>query len=603
MANHAAVGEIAMSINRFWTLTSCFGLAAVTVTSLAIAGAVPPAEEKQAATKSLFAPSPQKVIATEPKEAAVPAENAAPAKEAIKHVKLIQFDFTTIEDAEAKYDEFFQNNVASPKLVRARVRQLLVKAQQDEKSTKEFDHILALLQSAIRNGQVQSWMYEAMGLTMQFQERSKDDIERALMSAADFTDDPQAKLAMADYLSRMGYEKRAVDLYQQVGETHALHTDTFEKALNVSQYIKDGEAAEWASLGILRRAAQRNEMTLWKRAHRVAQSRLAELRANGEQKAADEFSAELADALRRDLLVIVRWNGDADVDMIVEEPGGTTCSLHNPRTAGGGVMTASLADTLSENADDEHSAMYVCPEGFAGKYRVMLRQVWGRIPSGKVTVDIFGNQGDNKVAHVRRQIALSDEPSLVAFDLPEGRRNESLKQHQLVNDIKTQLAVNQIAANRALLAQQINTVSGTSGTPSGPSTVSLDQDPRFIGRRPPNFGQRSAVGIRPVVSLLPEGITMSVNAVISADRKYVRITALPFFSQVGEVTEFNIGQVPEDDTDLVDVNEISVDDQGNIVDSQGCWLVDADGRVINEQPPCIGPPEPDPAVGGGADGM
>ena len=35
---------------------------------------------------------------------------------------------------------------------------------------------------------------------------------------------------------------------------------------------------------------------------------------------------------------------------------------------------------------------------------------------------------------------------------------------------------------------------------------------------------------------------MSATAVISADRRYVRITALPFFSQVGNVSTFNVAQ-------------------------------------------------------------
>src|SRR5262249_793600 len=42
----------------------------------------------------------------------------------------------------------------------------------------------------------------------------------------------------------------------------------------------------------------------------------------------------------------------------------------------------------------------------------------------------------------------------------------------------------------------------------------------------------------PVLGVLKEGTSMSVQAVISADRRFVRLTLVPFFSQIGEVNEF-----------------------------------------------------------------
>ena len=46
----------------------------------------------------------------------------------------------------------------------------------------------------------------------------------------------------------------------------------------------------------------------------------------------------------------------------------------------------------------------------------------------------------------------------------------------------------------------------------------------------------------------------SALAVVSADRRYVRVSPFPFFSQVGEVTTFNFGSgatnvLPDDDDD------------------------------------------------------
>ena len=53
------------------------------------------------------------------------------------------------------------------------------------------------------------------------------------------------------------------------------------------------------------------------------------------------------------------------------------------------------------------------------------------------------------------------------------------------------------------------------------------------------FFRRGAVGYRPDITVLPEGAGFQATAVISADRRYVRVSPVPFFSQVNEVSTFN----------------------------------------------------------------
>lgn len=47
-----------------------------------------------------------------------------------------------------------------------------------------------------------------------------------------------------------------------------------------------------------------------------------------------------------------------------------------------------------------------------------------------------------------------------------------------------------------------------------------------------------AAALQPVIVVLSEGTFMTVQAVVSADRRYVRLTVVPYFSQIGEVEEF-----------------------------------------------------------------
>jgi hypothetical protein len=51
--------------------------------------------------------------------------------------------------------------------------------------------------------------------------------------------------------------------------------------------------------------------------------------------------------------------------------------------------------------------------------------------------------------------------------------------------------------------------------------------------------RRGAVGYQPVIITIPEGTSMSATAVVSADRRYVRVTASPLFSGIAEVNTFN----------------------------------------------------------------
>jgi len=47
-----------------------------------------------------------------------------------------------------------------------------------------------------------------------------------------------------------------------------------------------------------------------------------------------------------------------------------------------------------------------------------------------------------------------------------------------------------------------------------------------------------AAALQPVIVVLSEGSFMTVQAVASPDRRYVRLTVVPFFSQIGDVTQF-----------------------------------------------------------------
>jgi hypothetical protein len=105
-----------------------------------------------------------------------------------------------------------------------------------------------------------------------------------------------------------------------------------------------------------------------------------------------------------------------------------------------------------------------------------------------------------------------------------------------------QVAKVQNAMNRAVLAQQLAQLGQNDAARDYALSLYLAGGGTLPGGGggPNNpFFRRGAVGYRPEITALPEGANFSSNAVISADRRYVRVAPSPTFSQVTEVSTFN----------------------------------------------------------------
>ncbi len=514
--------------------------------------------------KSLFAPDANQKVSTDVQNAVIPtkrgvASNASSSKvspETYSRAKL-NVERKAGDGWEAAYYRFLQEHRVRPKLIRSKVRQLVQGDPQD------LEQAIALIRASLRAGQVQPWMYEALALAMQMNNMPASEVERVLMSSADFATTPHQLVFLADYMGRLGNHARALDLLHQATLRTQGFPEAYVKALALAVYLQDDDAIKWTSLGILGQEWPKEESDITAKARRNAEALLARLREEDKNEEADQFAKQLGEVLQRDVVVKVSWSGEADVDLMVEDPTGSICSYHQPRTAGGGVLMGNPNDTLDRSAGSGYAEAYCCPEGFAGDYRILLRQVWGKISAGRVTVDVWNHSGTEREIHFRQVIPLDDNGAIVTFNLEEGRRKESLADQQIANDITNQLAV-----NRTILAQQIDAVSDSDVSLSQAAASRLRQ-PSTIGNRP--VFSRSAVGYQPQITVLPVGVTMQANAVVSADRRYVRITCIPFFSHIKGVVQYNIqtGVTEQGQTDTAFADlDIGIDNDNNDGDNE-----------------------------------
>ena len=114
-----------------------------------------------------------------------------------------------------------------------------------------FAEVIGLIKAAMRHDQMQSWMYEALALAMEADSRDRQEIERTLMSALDFTNKADDFLYLAIYLARNGYDERALKVFRQVSEAAPLRYEAYMHGLKVAQRLNDVDGIRWATTGVL----------------------------------------------------------------------------------------------------------------------------------------------------------------------------------------------------------------------------------------------------------------------------------------------------------------------------------------------------------------
>jgi hypothetical protein len=334
---------------------------------------------------------------------------------------------------------------------------------------------------------------------------------------------------IASYMASIGLTDRALSLCRQLGNADPTRPEPFLQGLALAKRTGDLTTIQWAVIGILGQAWTGDDVKIAEDAYRLAKATYEKLLADGKKTEAEALDAGVRKAMRRDCVVVVTWTGDADVDIAVEEPAGTICSAHQPRTTSGGVHLGDVAATANNQSTKAFKEMYVCPQAFDGQYRLLVKNVWGKTTSRKVNVEVYTNYGSEKQLLTSSQIPLGEKNAAVLFEIKDGRRQDPLPEAQVANIVNVQNAM-----NRQILGQQLAAMDDSEAARNLAAMLASANDNGLFP-----FFRRGAVGYRPVIQNFPEGAGFQSTAVISADRRYVRVAPVPFFSQINEVNTFN----------------------------------------------------------------
>ncbi len=423
-----------------------------------------------------------------------------------------------------------------------------------ETTKTQPESAVALIKSALRNGYGASWMYEALAAALIQAKAPQAEVETAILSVADFSDDPVVLMGLAAYLEKVGSEKRALKIYQDVSRVAPTRPEPYVRGLALAQKLNDEEAQKWVVLGI---ASLMWDGKLYEDVELVARDLAFDLvekmQSEGRETEAAQFERDVNLARVRDVMVEIAWSGDAELDLAVEEPTKAVCWFAQKRTASGGVLSdvsTDLSKSFEENREGLRTRMYACPMGFTGEYNFLVSRTWGTVAQNKVTVTIRTNVGTEEERVGVQVFELEGDEALFTVNLESGRRSEEIKEEILtasamMNQLQTRSAKelgDRVAAYRSASAENsaINSNRLQAASNEYVSSYKADQATAEDAEKVPQITYSvPEPGQMPVISQFTLGAGFTVAAGISGDRRYVLLNPQPMFQGLVKMFTYN----------------------------------------------------------------
>jgi hypothetical protein len=268
------------------------------------------------------------------------------------------------------------------------------------------------------------WMYEVLAAAVELNKGSAGDVKKALYYAADLaqrTHNPNHLVSVADQLYVRGYFSRVDTLLDEAMPMVPHRFEPIVMSINLAQ--KTGDAKRMAdsveSLLALGWPGQ-DEYFRIEVANQV-ESLAKSLREDGKGPQADQLLAKLTASQSRDLFIRLSWDGDADFDVLVDEPLGATASFQTPRTVFGGSI-------LKNGYGSHPEEVYVCPRAFAGDYAVRVSTIYTNPdkPVTRLTLETVTQEGTTGEKKQTFELNPDKQNKPVVVHVSLGRRKKVL---------------------------------------------------------------------------------------------------------------------------------------------------------------------------------
>ncbi len=271
----------------------------------------------------------------------------------------------------------------------------------------------------------ESWMYVALAIAAEELKSKPEDVKLALEYAADAAQrshNPNDLVRAADALFRRGYYQRVGRLLDEAAAKVPHRSEPLVMSINLARKTKDPARMAESIDRLLSLGWPLGDDYFRREARKQAEDLAAKLREEGRGIEADGLLARLPAAEARDLYLRLTWDGDADYDLLVDEPLGATAQVSMPRTVFGGAI-------LKNGYGNHPEEIYVCPRGFDGNYAVRLSTVYTNPekPPTRLTLEAITHEGTPQEHKQTFTLTPSDpKPKPVVIHLTGGRRKTVL---------------------------------------------------------------------------------------------------------------------------------------------------------------------------------
>ncbi len=391
-----------------------------------------------------------------------------------------------------------------------------------------FDHAADFLKANIRKGiVVKPWVYEALAIALRESGGSPAEIERAEVAAIDLEPaDGHGFLKAATTMAEMKRYTMALAFCKQAAHLEPNTSAPFEAAIKFAELADDTKAMDWAASNLMKQDWPADNKDLQELARIKSEALARKLKQSGNDQA--QNAASIKEKGRRDLVIKLAWQGDADLDLQVKEPVGSICNPTNTQTVGGGVF---LGDSLTEAGLETYTAA----EAFKGNYEIRVKKVWGKTLGDKAQVRVIHNQGTAQQQEEIFSIDLTKNAPLVV-KVNEGRRTElayvsppslrptsrSEKIRMVSKDVGTQLR--DIADPEVTGFQR--------GTSIASGAIPIEMEAPAPSK---NDGNDKILYQTRVQSFMKNAMDVTTQVVLSSDRRSMRVSVTPVFESTANI--------------------------------------------------------------------
>jgi tetratricopeptide (TPR) repeat protein len=408
---------------------------------------------------------------------------------------------------------------------------------------EKFEEVTELLKADLRHGVLaQPVCFDALAIALKQTGATIEEVERVRLSQIDLEPtNPQSYLKAAEAMNELGRPEQAVAFCKRAAGLEPNATDSYAQSLVYLDKAKavDTDAVQWAAANLSSRDWAINDATNMADAKKALADLVAKLNAAGRRDDATRIAA-LASPSRHDLAIQTSWDNEADVDMAVTEPIGSVCSNLNRQTVGGGRWRG---DRLMSKEKDRFSETYAATEAFSGTYEIKLTRIWGKPLGDKVTVKVTTYDGTPQKREEWHRVELgTDGTATLKVQVDAGRRTVAAtvpppaprtppvvaRDPDRVFNLLRAMAEPAYAG----MAKQHVAASGTSAAGTLNSQVmnsAVEMGPEVYHQQKLGSGT---------------GADLVGQAVVSSDRRSVRVSAAPVFQTATAEPEVNLSLIP-----------------------------------------------------------